>query len=111
MAAVLFHIFADEAGFSGSAALFTAPPPRQPGHFSGKFPLLQLVQMAFENQGDGKAVANLANFVEVMRAKAQTVGFDAHVGLHHGRSGDIFRQPAFQHGVHPAERAALFGAE
>lgn len=44
-------------------------------------------------------------------AEAETVRFHAHVGLHHGRAGNVGGHAVLEHVAHAAERAAVLRLE
>jgi hypothetical protein len=56
-----------------------------------------LGKMTLEHQGKTEAVLAPQHLPEMVAAKAKAIGFDPHVGLHHGRAEDqrklIFLKP------------------
>ena len=106
---VLLNVLADEAVLL--PAVYSGDNFFQRGFALGKDLLLHLLQQAFQNQRHREAAAPGENLVEMLGAKAQTVGLNAHVGLHHGRAGDVGGHAVLQHVAHTAKGTALFGLE
>ena len=106
---VLLYVLADEAvllpGVGRRHNLFG-------GHLAlGEHLLPHGGQQAFQNQRHGKPAAPGQNLVEVLGAEAQAVCLHPHVGLHHGRAGDVGGHAVLQHVAHAAEGAAVLGHE